>query len=375
MIAALAACSAAPPVEKPPDLGPRAVHFEPIPLPAWATSSAIPLPGPAPRPPRLPFLDIGTPSDEGCARCHQEIAAEQDASLHRHAFQNAYFERAYAAEPTPFCRKCHAPEADPFNEPPAPARKAGVGCVTCHVVLQGVVGVRALPTQKDGHAVLGDPRLATAEACGECHQFDIPAPPRITTGPMQDTLGEHRRSAFADKPCQTCHMPVVPSKGGGTHKSHSFRVQGDKAMLAKGVRVVSATIETDGIHIVIEPGEIGHAFPTGDLYRQVELRVTPLDAAGEPTGATSALALTRTFKMERHQPGNITVNHQVNDTRLTARRSSTFPAPRGTTQARYQIVWQRLPAWLAESLKMNLREHETVVIEGTAAPGTSNTTK
>src|SRR5262245_3556533 len=75
------------------------------------TRDLLLLPGPAPRPPLEPVAGIGAPTDASCARCHEEIAAEWDASLHHHSWQNPYFVRAYALEPTPFCRKCHAPSA------------------------------------------------------------------------------------------------------------------------------------------------------------------------------------------------------------------------------------------------------------------------
>lgn len=368
MIAAVAACASAP-LPAPPE-GPAP---EPTAYVGTTASAApgdptvLPLPGPAPRPALARLADIGLPSDEGCAKCHQEIAAEQASSLHKHAWYNGYFEKAYEAERTSFCRKCHAPSADPSAEPPDAAKEAGVGCTTCHVVSQGVVGTRALATQRDGHAVLGDARLATNEACSACHQFNIPAPPNVASGPMQDTLGEHARTSFADKPCQTCHMPLVPSKDGGTHRSHAFRVQGDTAMLAQAVKVVGTEVAHHQLALSIAPGEIGHAFPTGDLYRQVELRFTQIDAIGRPTGTPTSYTLTRKFEMQRHQPGNVAVNHQTSDSRLTAQAQYRIPLAPDARKVKWQIVWQRLPPWLAESMKMNIRDHEKVVLEGTAS--------
>ncbi|MFO0593130.1 MAG: multiheme c-type cytochrome [Polyangiaceae bacterium] len=364
-IAAFAACASAPPAPPPQEVAP------PPSAPAAASSTAaaapteLPLPGPAPRPPLAPLADIGLPTDLGCVKCHQEIAEEQASSLHKHAWQNGYFEKAYEAERTSFCRKCHAPSADPSTEPPDAAKEAGVGCISCHVVPQGIVGTRAVAAKKDGHAVLGDARLATDQACESCHQFNIPAPPSVNAGPMQDTLGEHARSAFADKPCQTCHMPLVPSKDGGTHRSHAFRVQGDTAMLAKAVKVIGTEVAHHQLALTLAPGDVGHAFPTGDLYRQVELRFIQLTATGTPIGAPTTYALTRKFEMKRHQPGNIAVNHPVSDTRLTAQSRYRIPLAPDARKVKWQIVWQRLPAWLAESMKMNLRDHETVVLEGT----------
>ncbi len=342
---------------------------------SYPAARDILLPGPAPRPPLQPIADIGLPTDAGCARCHEEIAAEQDASLHHNAWQNAYFARAYAEEKTPFCRKCHAPGADPEAEPPAAAREAGVGCTTCHVVPAGVVGTRAMAAQEKGHAVLGDPRLATPAACGACHDFAFPGPPGVTTGPMQDTLGEHRRSTESGKPCQECHMPLVPSRGGGSHRSHAFRVQGDAAMLAKAVVVKEATLEDGQLRLSLAPGTLGHAFPTGDLFRRAEVRATPLDAsgkdlsggAGHPAFATSREVLGRTFAPAPLGKSGMAVTVQRSDTRLAGPRTIVLAVPPGTRRAKWQIVWQRLPPWLAEHFRMRMADNETVLLEGSVS--------
>jgi hypothetical protein len=323
---------------------------------------------------------IGLPTDEGCARCHEEVAAEWRESLHHHAWQNPYFARAYHAEQTPFCRKCHAPGADPSAEPPPREKELGVGCTTCHVVPTGIVGprplaasgitgARALAAPKGaapgGHAVLGDARLATPAACGGCHQFEFPAPSGHASGPpMQDTLGEHERSAAATTACQGCHMPEVPSRGGGAHRSHAFRVQGDKAMLAQAVEVTSAALGKGEVRLSLAPGRVGHAFPTGDLFRQVEVRARPVDASGRPTGAASREILGRTFAASRAGQGSF-VNAQRSDRRLSGPRTLALAVPPGTRRARWEIVWQRMPPWLAESLGMIMSDHETVVLEGT----------
>lgn len=347
----------------------------------------LPLPGPAPRARLEPVDGIGLPTDERCAGCHEEIAAEWRSSLHHRAWENPYFVRAYAAEPLPFCRKCHAPGADPSAEPPPAAREAGVGCTTCHVVPAGIVGVRgharaqapasapasasasasalAQPAREDGHDVIGDARLATPAACGGCHDFALPGPPGFDAGKMQDTLGEHRRSAASTTTCQGCHMPLVPSQKapGGTHRSHAFRVQGDRGMLAQAVVVKGAELRKGEVRLEIAPGAIGHAFPTGDLHRQVEVRAAPIDPAGHALTAGSSEILGRTFGPARAGHGTL-VRVQRSDTRLTGPRTIVLPVPPATRRARWQIVWQRLPPGMAARLGMVMSDHEMVVIEG-----------
>ncbi len=323
----------------------------------------IPLPGPAPRERLEPVEGIGLPTDASCARCHEEIAEEWERSLHHRAWQNAYFPKAYALERTPFCRKCHAPAADPRAEPPLAARELGVGCTACHVIPAGITGVRGQPARKGGHAVIGDARLATEAACGGCHDFPFPGPPDRPLGPMQDTLGEHARSAAASTPCQGCHMLQVPSRGGGTHRSHAFRVQGDRAMLGRAVVVNRAELGEGALRLSIAPGAIGHAFPTGDLFRQVTVRATPLDAAGRAIAGGSREILGRTFTSIK-AGSSAHVRVQRSDSRLTGPRTLVLPLPRATRRARYQIVWQRLPPELAAELGMVMRDQEMVVLEG-----------
>lgn len=338
---------------------------------AAPTHADLLLPGPAPRPALAPLEGMGLPTEEGCARCHQEIAAEWEGSLHHQAWQNTYFARAYRVERTPFCRKCHAPSADPSNEPSLEAQQIGVGCTTCHVVPEGIVGARSLPLPghghlpaTDGHAVLGDARLATPAACGNCHDFAFPGPPGRKMGPMQDTLGEHARSAAAKTPCQGCHMREVPNRAGGRHKSHAFRVQGDKAMLAQAVEVASASLVQGEVRISLSPGRIGHAFPTGDLFRQAELRAVPVDASGRDLPGGSTEILGRTFTAAPVGGGAL-VGAERSDSRLGVPRSFALKVPAAARRVKWQIVWQRLPPWLAKSFHMEMTEHEMVVLEGT----------
>jgi hypothetical protein len=323
----------------------------------------LPLPGPAPRAAGGPVAGIGAPRDEGCIRCHEEITAEWRGSLHHRAWQNAYFARAYALEPLPFCRKCHATTVDPSSEPSPEAREMGIGCTTCHVVPAGIVGARSARASAGGHEVIGDARLATAAACGGCHDFAFPGPPGFAAGPMQDTLGEHQRSAHAGTTCQGCHMPLMPSRAGGAHRGHAFKVQGDRAMMGRAVKVEGAELVASEVRLTVAPGAIGHAFPTGDLYRQAEVRVTPIDHAGHAVAEAATVVFGRTFGPARVGRDTL-VQVQKTDTRLTAPRRLSLPVPAATRRARWQVVWQRVPPWLAPRLGMKASEHETVVAEG-----------
>jgi hypothetical protein len=323
----------------------------------------VPLPGPAPRSQAGPLVGIGLPTDERCGDCHAEIAAEWKRSLHRAAWENDYFQHAYSVEPLAFCRGCHAPLADPIAEPSAEARHAGVGCATCHVIPAGVVGVRAIAAQKDGHEVIGDARLSTAQACARCHDFAFPGSRRPEVDRMQKTMHEHAQSVFAAKPCQECHMPVVQSRQGPPHRQHDFRVIGNRDFMAQAVVVKESKIENDTLRLDLALGNIGHAFPTGDLFRRVEVRATPVDSQGKPRGQKTSQILQRTFGPPLEGPHKA-VPIEREDGRLTGPKRIILPLAKGTKEVRYEIVWQRMPPELAKNFGLNVKNQEMVVLEG-----------
>ena len=82
---------------------------------------------------------------------------------------------------------------------------------------------------------------------------------------MQTTANEHAKSAHADSECATCHMIAS-----GGHKNHRFDVV---AMLPQAIIADVARASATRLAFRLRPGEIGHAFPTGDLFRRVSVRV------------------------------------------------------------------------------------------------------
>lgn len=323
----------------------------------------IPLPGPAPRERGTTVAGIGLPTDERCAECHAEIATEWKQSLHRAAWDNEYFKHAYALEPLAFCRGCHAPQAHPSQEPSAEARRVGVGCTSCHVVSAGIVGTHAMAAKENGHEVIGDARMATAAACGRCHDFAFPASRRPEDDRMQKTMSEHATSVYSAKPCQECHMPLVASKKGPAHRKHDFRVFGDHEFMRRAVVVDRAEIHKDGLHIDLNLGTIGHAFPTGDLYRRVEVRATAVDSRGNAFGPPAVEVLNRIFGSAFDGPDK-PIPIEKEDRRLKGPKKLVLPLPAGAKRARYEIVWQRLPPEMAKKFRMKMSEHEMVVMEG-----------
>jgi len=237
--------------------------------------SSVPLPGPAPR---------GRDPNEAaalngkCEACHVEIALEWRGSLHARSHTDEVYQRAFAIEPLPFCQGCHAPEADASREVPISVGEIGVACVTCHVLGGEVVAARhgddrpqaAQQRAPAPHPVLRDARLATTAACAGCHEFAFPdSGARSTPELMQATVSEHARSKHRDRSCADCHMPET-RHGSVSHRSHAFAGGRDAALVQSAVKV-TAERSREGARISITPRELGHAFPTGDLFRRLEV--------------------------------------------------------------------------------------------------------
>ena len=245
------------------------------PGPSRHTSAPTELPGPAPR---------GRSSAEaarlnqGCEGCHVAIAREWRDSWHARSQTDAAYQRAFAIEPLKFCQGCHAPEADLAGPVPPLAAELGVACVTCHVVggqvlaasrddgvLEPRAGVTAAP-----HSVLRDARLDGSAACAGCHEFEFPdRSARHTPELMQSTVTEHARSSQRDQTCASCHMPLT-ADGTAPHRSHAF-LGGHDAALVRTAVTVRAERSAEGARVTLTPRQLGHAFPTGDLFRRLEV--------------------------------------------------------------------------------------------------------
>jgi len=323
-----------------------------------------PLPGPAPQLRPDPF--DAAAANLTCEGCHQTIAAEWRGSLHRRAWDDPVFLTAYAIEPIGFCRGCHAPEADPAHLPPEGARRLGVGCVTCHMQGADVLGSHALPARAGAHAVVADARLATSAACERCHQFEFPQPQRA---PMQGTADEHRASPHAAEACQSCHMPSARLEGERPHRSHDFRVLGDAARLRSAVTARAARAEDRAVTVSLSAARVGHAFPTGDMFRRLEVRARVVEASGEIIATASPVVLGRRFGVKRSE------RLQIGDDRVPASGEARevrleFAAPIGGRAVRWEVAYQRLDATMARAFGVDAKGDEVIVAEGTLRPVT-----
>ncbi|HET9956698.1 MAG TPA: multiheme c-type cytochrome [Polyangiaceae bacterium] len=240
------------------------------PAPASIEAIGSELPGPAPRgreSARAQAMNIS------CVECHRAAAREWAVSRHAQAFTNPEYQRALAIEPLGFCRGCHAPEADPERPPDAAAAALGVACVTCHVVGDEILA--ASRSESDGprapHGVVRDGRLDFARACVRCHEFEFPdRGARGKSELMQATVSEQAGSTAARRACADCHMPAS-STPGQSRRSHLFPGGHNEHLVRSAVQTSATRVDAERVRISLTPQAIGHAFPTGDLFRRVEV--------------------------------------------------------------------------------------------------------
>ncbi|MGH1340344.1 MAG: hypothetical protein ACRBN8_02240 [Nannocystales bacterium] len=240
--------------------------------------------------------------DATCVRCHAPEAVQWSLSSHRTAFTGSEFQAAFAVEPTAFCRDCHAPSDTPA---------VGVGCLSCHegpdaAVLAGPSPRSDAPAP---HPVLRTPAFATTDACARCHEFAFPdGALRDGVALMQSTVTEHAQSPFGNRSCGDCHMPKV-----GDRRDHTFAASRDPDVLRQALRWAVRRVDAGTVEVSLWAGEVGHAFPTGDLFRRLEVSA---NVVGRPKTLVQRY-LARHFGPARQSSG-VVLRGEVRDDRVPA---------------------------------------------------------
>lgn len=309
-------------------------------------------PAGGPGPLAAPGTDLRTLD---CAGCHAGHDAQWRASGHARAWSGPVFQAEYARNPAPSCRGCHAPAT-------AAAPGRGIDCATCHVHNNEILATRVTPPGELAHPLRAAPGLAGVDACANCHQFafvdDGVHDPRES---LQDTVNEWQRSRFgprapAAQTCQRCHMPYTQSAD-LPRTNHGLRGPGDAALLAGAVTVTGrARRMGDDIAVEVElrGARIGHAFPTGDVFREAALEVHT-DA-----GARDSLVLKRWLARTLDEDGEDHHLRVVDDTRVPPPgdgvwREQLSLADRAATRVYWRLRLHRLPPAVARA--RGLLEH------------------
>jgi Cytochrome c554 and c-prime len=317
------------------------------------------MPGPAPH----ADADARAAANAACEKCHADEADEWRGSLHQQAFDDRSFQVALREEPLPFCRGCHAPEADPTRAPGAAARDTGVGCVSCHLVDGSILaapaprGARIAPSP---HAVVRDARFTSDAACAGCHEFDFPGARHGNGPPMQLTVSEHARSAAKERACSSCHMPAISGSDGRRHHAHDFAASRSEEKIRAAARVQATRASARTVRVTIDPSGVGHAFPTGDLFRRLELRAT-VDG-DERDLPTRSVYLARRFETEQRGT-TMVVRIPAGDDRVGAHGSapSVVDVDLGPRAEGRAIVWRLVYQRVAH---LNGDDPRTATIDG-----------
>ncbi|RLB46941.1 MAG: hypothetical protein DRJ42_26560, partial [Deltaproteobacteria bacterium] len=216
--------------------------------------------------------DLGEMPAAECGRCHEADLAEHLASAHARAFDDPLFQREWRQNPEPYCIPCHSPRtASPLAHPVLAS--AGVDCVTCHV-RDGAV-LAATVSGEAPHPSRVDPTLAGVEACARCHQVDVRHRPGT---PLQNTVAEWE-AAGEPGTCQSCHMP----SRAGRHR-HDTPGGYSRELLSRALTVRARAVH-DGwdtrVDLELEADDVGHAVPTGDVFRRLVIHAWDASRPGE----------------------------------------------------------------------------------------------
>jgi hypothetical protein len=215
----------------------------------------------APVPAESPPLD---PSPEACAECHAETVAAWKTSLHAASWTDPVFRAEYDPAPAASCRECHDP-------PTAAPGEHAIDCATCHVQAGRILATSSSAEARAAHPIEIDPGLAQVDRCGKCHQFNYTDDGIHDPGEaLQDTVEEWRRSESSarDRTCVDCHMPG--------DRSHRFPGMADPQLMSTAIDLEFETKRSEaGIDVTLRARgrHIGHAFPTGDVFRRAVLTV------------------------------------------------------------------------------------------------------
>jgi len=263
---------------------------------------------------------------ESCADCHSEIVRQHARSLMAQSFTHAWDETEYFELALPHalknekvagvkagCNGCHAPLAYlagdiPPQRPAAHTRaNEGVSCDVCHsitgfdgelpfnfnyVMNPGEAKQGTRPGMvSDGHEIVVNPFLATAEFCGICHNEKDPFDQWVKATHLEWKEGPYGKKGIV---CQDCHMPRADgtlSDDGATVEGvrrHTFHGVHFPEKLAGAVEVLlyprESAVPAGGTLVLdatVMNAKAGHMIPSGSVEeRVVWLHVEATDSKG-----------------------------------------------------------------------------------------------
>jgi hypothetical protein len=301
-----------------------------------------------------------------CSKCHPEVYKTWSTGNHSKAFSNEIFRTALKLESLRWCLHCHGPlwnekkvdlkTATEAQKPLGELHEAGVTCVVCHM-REGKIhtrGAHEIDQTKIFHRLYRDKKLGASEFCAGCHQFNFPktTEPVVTyahSTPMQNTVTEYENVTGGNPPCHSCHIDG---------KDHSLHPKGE---LQKTLQYSIKTVKSDELSSVtfsIRLENLGHHFPTGDLFRILSLYV--YDARHKEI-----------FKKDYRKEVRVADRQLVADSTLVPAKGTLVAADTATFITRAQkftcaIVYRRQGSLENQPKRLPLpaHVHRTVIYEG-----------
>lgn len=289
-------------------------------------------------------------TDRACLVCHEQHHEEWESSMHRRAFEDMIFRKAYeladkeAGEKiAKFCDSCHTPIGLMSGEVPpidgsglSEISKIGVQCDFCHTISEGRIGNKGFQpgyTSSPGNLKRGPLKDAASpihqvaysefhtksEFCGMCHNVNHP----VNGLPLEKTFTEWKDSPYntgnpkTETACQHCMMGFRSGKAALGSKDrprvarHYFvganvamaqmagatehqKIAEDRLKSAAEIKIVSPTTFKAGVENPVEVDVTnvgcGHYLPTGLTEARemwIDLKIT--DSAGTIVYQSGAL--------------------------------------------------------------------------------------
>ncbi len=300
---------------------------------------------PLARSPRAVSPSSGSPRQEttgmantDCRQCHQAVWDEWQASMHAVAWTSPSVQAAFQHfGHDRKCKSCHAPMPVFVTgltnavELRIEDHAGGVDCISCHLTADGRVAARR--TNDDAPCrPIASPELQSSLQCAGCHVA---------------IHKDWQESSFAaaGKTCQTCHMPAVAERVGGT--SHVVLGGHDDQTVRSAARL-TCNVEGDELVVTVENHGAGHNFP-GERHNRVLL----VEVFEYSSDREILLGRQRVIKDITPFRGE----SSAEEIRAGSMSVSRFPVVAGADSAEVRLLYKRFP-WIAdrESLVVDHRE-------------------
>jgi hypothetical protein len=306
---------------------------------AGSPAADLPHPGPATRGAK----PSGVAQNGRCETCHAQIAREWRTSRHHTSFSNRAFQDSVRREGEKgFCIDCHAPETTLSGAPTHDEGELGVGCITCHVPKDSLLAAPSANTPQAPHQLETRADFASAEACRGCHEFRFTEPrPSWASEPaqwMQRTWREHHDGNVdgSSAGCSDCHLPRAVDGSGNSYRRHDFPGGYDPQMVRRSLRITARRTGPSRLEITLQPADVTHAVPTGDLFRRLAL-------SARTTGAHPSKVVR--YLARHHRDVGRGMRVEVDDDRPRVRASVVtldLGPNAGQSPIEYRVTYQRV---------------------------------